>query len=137
MIGLAVRRWACQWTNASVVIHTDNITARCALNKGKSKSPLAMAMVREIFWLATAFNFKIRAVHIPGVENVLADAISRMHDHKFIGIVGSHMGFPCRGFSNVWLAYFLLHMSYKSFLAICGRLLQCVPLWEHVSDPPG
>ena len=31
-IGMAFRRWSPRWSHASVIIHTDNIMARAAIN---------------------------------------------------------------------------------------------------------
>ena len=35
---MAVRQWAPRWSHASVIIQTDNITARAAINKGTTTS---------------------------------------------------------------------------------------------------
>jgi hypothetical protein len=69
-IGMAVRHCAPQWVNASAIIHTDNITAKAAINKVKALSKVAMDVVREIFWRCTMYNFKIRVMHIPGKLNL-------------------------------------------------------------------
>ena len=33
-----------------------------------------------MFWLSVVYNFRLTAMHVPGVDNVLADKISRLHD---------------------------------------------------------
>lgn len=119
---MAVRRWAPVWSHASVTIHTDNITARAAINKGKARSRVAMAMVREIFWWATLFNFRIKAVHIPGCENVLADAISRLHSQFAYDIVHAHLKLPSQ------LIGFLQHVSLTSLLPVLRQVLH----WLHL-----
>ena len=116
-IVMAVRRWAPLWSNASVIIHTDNITARAAVNKGKARSRVAMSLVRELFWWATVFNFRIRAVHIPGRENILADAISRLHSQFAYDIVHSSLTLPCH------LVGFLPHVSLTSLLSIFPQVM--------------
>lgn len=123
-IGLAVRRWAPFWRNASVVVHTDNITARCAINKGKAKSTLSMAMVREIFWWSTIFNFKIRAVHIPGEENIVADAVSRLHVQKFYDLLVPFWSLHPHSLRFLWPVFFLQHMSYGAFLSVCLQMIR-------------
>ena len=37
-----------------------------------------LALVHELFWLSVRHSFKLSASFIPGVENVLADRISRL-----------------------------------------------------------
>ena len=123
-IGLAVRKWAPQWTHASVVIHTDSITARAAINKGKSRSPLAMKMVREIFWWSSIFDFKIRAVHIQGKLNITADAVSRLHSPASFLTLIPYWGLPCPGFRSVLTVFFLLHMSLSAFLSIFPQVVR-------------
>ena len=119
-IGLAVRRWSHLWAGCSVIIHSDNVTALCALNKGSSKSAVAMDTVREIFWLSAAYDFRIRGVHIAGTLNEAADAVSRLHSggsllrmervHLFDNILPFLM--------YLWPFYFIMHMSYESFLLV-------------------
>jgi hypothetical protein len=123
-IGLAVRKWAPRWVNASVIIHTDNITARAAINKGRSKSSLAMKMVREVFWWSSVFNFKIRAVHIKGTLNFLADAVSRLHSRKAFDTLAPFWGFPSHVTRSLYVIYFLLHMSLRAFLSIFPQILR-------------
>jgi hypothetical protein len=123
-IGMAVRRWAPKWVNASVIIHTDNITAKAAINKGKARSKVAMDMVREIFWWSTVYNFKIRAVHIPGKLNVTADAISRLHSQWAFNKLSSFIGVHDRLSLGIWLIYFLTHMTQKALLSIFPQMLR-------------
>ena len=39
-----------------------------------------MDRLRNLFWLSVKYNFRLRAMHIPGVINQLADSISRLHE---------------------------------------------------------
>ena len=39
-----------------------------------------MKYLRYVFWLSAVYNFRLRAVHVPGVENVLSVMISRLHE---------------------------------------------------------
>ena len=111
-IGLAVRRWVPRWRNASVVIHMDNITAKAAVNKGTTQSNTGMTVVREIFWLSTLYNFKIKAVHIPGKLNVFADAISRLHSASSYPAFQRFLNMYDKLQFDAWNFYLLLHMSF-------------------------
>ena len=39
-----------------------------------------LALIRELYWLSVKYDFRLSASHIPGVDNVLSDGISRMFD---------------------------------------------------------
>jgi hypothetical protein len=123
-IGLVVRRWARAWSGCSIMVHTDNITALCALNKGASKSPLSMQVVREIFWLSAAFNFKIRGAHIAGVRNIAADTVSRLHSPGSLPRLGEIFGCVIPSFLSIWHVYFACHMSYACFLFLAPQIIQ-------------
>jgi hypothetical protein len=125
-IGLAVRKWAPMWVNSSVVIHTDNTTALCALNKGSSRSSLAMEWMREVFWLSNLYNFSIRGVHIPGVYNVVADAVSRLHMPGFLDVLESRLGRVTRMFMCLWPFLLRLRMSYEALLSIIPQVVKWV-----------
>ena len=76
---LAARRWAPFWKDRIVVFYTDSMVTKGMLQKGKCRDPVVRSLLKELYMLAVVHNFHIEARHIPGVENVLADSISRMH----------------------------------------------------------
>ena len=65
------------------MVFCDNSPSVFALNKGTSKNSFFMKCIREIHWLSVRFDFRITARHIPGKDNVLCDALSRLHDPVF------------------------------------------------------
>ena len=80
-----------------------------------------MSSLRELFWLSAVYNFRITAKFIPGHENPVADAISRMHDTKYLFracnfIVSWHRHNP----SYLQNCFLLLHMPlfYLPFSAL-------------------
>ena len=80
---LAVKQWGSKWCNQHVIIYSDSTTAVGTINKGTCRNPIAMHYLRELFWLSAIYNFRITASHIPGIENAIADAISRLHEPEF------------------------------------------------------
>ena len=75
----AAHRWAYSWANHTVYVFSDNFTTVACINKGSSRNALLMHYIRQLFWLSAIYNFRLIAKHIPGKNNVLADAVSRLH----------------------------------------------------------
>ncbi len=85
---LAARHWAKFWQNARIRIFTDNTQALSWINKGTSRNPTAMSLIREIFWLSVKYNFHLTAVHIKGCDNSATDLLSHLDNltnlHMFL-----------------------------------------------------
>ena len=79
-VTLAAKHWAGAWRDSDVLVGTDSTVTKAVINKGTCKNKYVMAALRELFWLSVHYNFRIRAIHIPGVINQMADAISRLHE---------------------------------------------------------
>ncbi len=77
---LAFERWAPVWQNKEVTVLTDSMVAKAVLNRGSCRNARVMDKLRDIFWLSVIYNFKLRAIHIPGKLMCLPDAISRIHE---------------------------------------------------------
>ena len=74
--------WGC-FANQSITIHTDNKALVSTLNSKTSKDIKIMVLVRTLVVKSMIGNFQIKAAHIPGVENVLADKLSRLQVESF------------------------------------------------------
>ena len=78
----AVTFWAPKWQNKLIRIYSDNQAAVGIFNKGSCRDPFVMASLRRIFWLSAVYNFRLKAFYLPGSQNKLADAVSRLHENK-------------------------------------------------------
>ena len=67
---MAVCRWAPCWRNKRIYIHSDNVTAVSAINKGTSRNPFVMACLRHLFWLSATYNFHVSAKFLAGLSNM-------------------------------------------------------------------
>ena len=67
----------------SLVIPTDIEALVHVFNKKSSKDPYISNMLRELTLVCLRHNLRVRAVHIPGHFNSLADALSRLQVSKF------------------------------------------------------
>ena len=63
--------------NARVTVHCDNLGTVALVNSGYSKVPQMMHPLRCLFFTRAHFQIELWTVHVPGIENTLADAISR------------------------------------------------------------
>ena len=121
---LAAIRWASFWRNKTIHVFCDNTAAVAMLNKGTTKNPVMMQFLRQLFWLSATFNFRIKAFHVPGRENILADDISRIHDadhlHSFLDQLQCYVPFP------VTLIPAMNHMSLPCYFYLIGKYSYCL-----------
>ena len=81
---LAFHRWCSKWKDKCVLVQTENTGAEWVVRRGLSKNPIANQVVREILWIAALFNITIVVTHIKSKDNVVADALSRLDDKRFL-----------------------------------------------------
>ena len=115
---LAVYRWASHWQNKTVIVRCDNTAAVAMLNKGSTRHPVMMQFLRGLFWLSATFNFRIKAYHIPGVQNVEADHVSRLHESSHFLAYCTHL-LSCG--VNLCTLVACHHMSESSYYYLLGR----------------
>ena len=119
---IAVERWGHLWSGLHIKVRSDNQATVAAINKATSRSSELLAIVSDLFWMSTKFDFRLSASFIPGVENILSDRVSRMTSLKeaceaswlLSGFSGRVM--ECKG-----------HTSFVSFLYLQER-------WEESMD---
>ena len=76
-IFLAFHLYSDQFVNRCICIHSDNIAVVHILNSCTSKDTLMMIMIRKLVLFCMLNNVYIKATHISGKNNQLADSISR------------------------------------------------------------
>ena len=76
---VAAQTWGAQWTRKRLLVHCDNHAVVDIWQAGTSWSPELM----KIFFTATQHNFTLILQHIQGVNNAIADALSRSQMHRF------------------------------------------------------
>ena len=78
--------WAHQFQNRTKEFHIDNWDLVSVINKCSSPKPHIRCLVRALVLAILRFNFVVYAFHIPGVQNVLADALSRKQIRHFMAL---------------------------------------------------
>ena len=76
---LSLRLWAATFSTYRILIYCDNMPTVEALCSGRSRDSFMCSCLRDICFLASMHDFEISAVHLPGVDNRLADCLSRWH----------------------------------------------------------
>ena len=69
--------------NKKVLFHCDNAAVVEIINKQTCKCPRVMDLVRPLVLQCMRLNTIIKAKHIPGVKNIIADAISIFNTQIF------------------------------------------------------
>ena len=76
-VTVSVRLWGAEYAGQKILIYCDNLQSVRAINTGETRNLFTASCVRHL-WLETCtFGFQLKAVHLPGVENRLADSLSR------------------------------------------------------------
>ena len=76
--------WAEKLRNRRIILHTDNMALEAIINNSTSKNTAIMFLVRKIVNVCMLNNIHIRARHIPGKRNQLADMLSRFQVEQFL-----------------------------------------------------
>ena len=79
----AVTIWGSELCNKQILIYCDNETVVTVVNSGTCKNNRIMDVVRGIFFVCAKNNISLFAEHVPGVENEMADALSRLQVERF------------------------------------------------------
>ena len=65
------------------------------INSGHSKAPRIMDLLRFLTLTAMKHNFLVRAHHVPGVSNDIANALSRFQEARFMATAPMADRDPC------------------------------------------
>jgi hypothetical protein len=82
-IVIALETWSTEMQNKKLVIHTDNLALVAVLRKQTSKDNITMCLVRRLVLVCLCMNILLHVLHVPGVQNGPADALSRLQVDKF------------------------------------------------------
>jgi hypothetical protein len=80
---IALNIWGESLRNRIFLFHIDNQAVVSIINKKSSRSPRVMSLIRKLVFACLKFNILIKAEHIPGNLNSLADSLSLCDFQKF------------------------------------------------------
>jgi len=79
----AVHSWGCLWSRQKVLFHCDNLAVVDIWKKGSTSATGIMALIRLLYFCAARDNMHVIVTHIAGVNNSIADALSRFQVSRF------------------------------------------------------
>jgi len=77
---VSVRLWGTRLVGKKFKVFCDNLATVQVLNTGRCKDKVMLKMLREIAYFCSTTGCQVKAEHLPGVENRLADSLSRWKD---------------------------------------------------------
>ena len=92
---VAAAVWGAAWVGSTVCCHCDNQSVVASVRGGYCKDASMVHMLRCLFFLEAKFSLTLTAVHVPGVNNGAADAISRNRLDMFFHLVPQAQQGPC------------------------------------------
>ena len=112
-IVIALQIFGVQLSNRNIVFHCDNKAIVDVINKQSCKNVELMKLMRYMVLTAMQYNIKFTAMHVPGKDNILADALSRLqvspHLLAIFGMNGSPVPVPAHlqphNFKPIWVLY--------------------------------
>lgn len=76
-VAIAAALWGPYWSGKHVCFHSDNMAVVAVLQQRSAKSPPLAHLLRCIALFSAYHSFHFSAMHVPGVHNEVADALSR------------------------------------------------------------
>ena len=86
-IMVACNTWGHMLRRKRVLFYCDNISVVNIIQNGTSKSSDIMHLVRMLFYVCASHNMECSSVHIAGIQDEAADAISRDQITRFRSLV--------------------------------------------------
>lgn len=78
-IMVALKLWGALLSGQRIILQCDNVNSVLAINSGRSRVLGMHLCLREIWFLTARHDLEICAKHIPGLDNSIADHLSRWH----------------------------------------------------------
>lgn len=88
-IAVAAQLWGPQWQTKKILLHCDNQAVATAWESGSCRNLEVMNLVRTTLRIAARYNFILLIRHISGIDNSIADALSRLQLSRFRSLAPS------------------------------------------------
>ena len=109
---VAIYIWGDQLRNKKVNLRCDNASVVSIINTQTSKSQKIMVLVRALTLKCLEFNLVLKAEHIAGVKNDIADSLSRFQLERFRKLAPTAEEHPVTVPKHLWNIFNLSPDSY-------------------------
>ena len=79
----AIRTWGQHWENQHLLFLCDNNCVVHVAKTGSCKDKIMMRILRAMFYFTVRRNIRITFQHIPGIDNLQSDLLSRLQVQRF------------------------------------------------------
>ena len=126
-------------TNRQVIFHCDNKAIVEVINKQRCKDKEIMKLMRHLVLTAMQYNIRFTVMHVPGKQNHLADALSRLQATSYLlkqyGMQQEPTQVPQRlqpqHFKPIWIICCIpLSITPRWFIIKKSGLISCLLLAE-------
>ncbi|KAM4017449.1 uncharacterized protein ACNLHF_007079 [Anomaloglossus baeobatrachus] len=80
---VALHLWREHLANKKIRFNCDNMGVVLVINKFSASSPPVIRVLRELVLVCLQINAYVTAAHVPGVQNLIADSLSRFQWDRF------------------------------------------------------
>ena len=84
---VCLRVWGDSWADRRVVIYCDNRAVVDIMERQETRDKRLGAILRDILFLMATKNIHLEVKHIMGENNLIADALSRVHMGKSVDCI--------------------------------------------------
>ena len=102
-IWVAIHTWGDMLRDTQVNIYTDSLSMTQVWKKGSCRDVTVMKIIRALFFFTASRNINLLMIHIPGVDNSQADALSRFQVETFRTLNPTANQHPDEVAHEVWL----------------------------------
>ena len=83
---IAAMIWGEHWRGMTILFYTDNISVVFSAESLLPSDPHLAFLMRELAMNSIKFDFEFKVEHLPGVDNTLADLLSRSRFEEFFAL---------------------------------------------------
>ena len=91
---LAAATWGHLWASQKITFRSDCMPVVQSITARVSRTARSNALIRALHMIAAHHGFDFRCIHIAGVDNIAADALSRGDMQRFYVDTPSHHSTP-------------------------------------------
>ena len=106
---VALRVWGQMWCHKRVILRCDNLAVVHVVKSGRTRDVYLASCARVIWWLCAAQDIQLDIIHVKGLENTVADTLSRMSSRSPVNLeLISHLKD-----TKTWFKVYPSHFSLK------------------------